>query len=383
MNLINETNRIKQLLVAIMVVIFAFQLSAREREDSVFIFRFYSGKNMFYSPGLNNGEELKRMYSCVDRYKQKIADHDIYLEVNGYSDAKVTDRQNLLIAKIRSNRVKSELITNKGLTESCFITSNHVGTGNFVTVSLFVPSSMVEKEDESDLTPSTPDMTSPEGEADDTSVEVPDVEVPDTDTVASDEAVIPETDTDDLASGLKSEGDTVGAERTGRPDSRLAVKTNMLYYAILMPNGEIEWMFKDRWSAALEIQGAWYAKESSPRKVYRIATIMPEVRYWVIERKRWHGMYVGIFGGAGMYDLANDKKGHEGEGYMAGVSVGYMWPIARHLSLEAGIGLGYMRIRDKEYLPIDGHFLYQFTRNINYFGPLRLKLSLVWRIPKY
>ncbi|MDE7427168.1 MAG: DUF3575 domain-containing protein [Muribaculaceae bacterium] len=160
----------------------------------------------------------------------------------------------------------------------------------------------------------------------------------------------------------------------------LALKTNMLYYAALMPNLEVEWHFRDRWSVALEGQSAWYAKEN-PHKVYRLATVMPELRYWVINRSRFHGMYVGVFGGAAWYDLCNGKKGHEGEGGLGGVSVGYMWPISKYLSLEAGIGVGYMRLRDKVYVPMDGHYLYQLTKNINYFGPLRVKFSLVWRLP--
>ena len=161
---------------------------------------------------------------------------------------------------------------------------------------------------------------------------------------------------------------------------RVVLKTNLLYYAILMPNIEAEWMFKDRWSAALEFQGAWYAK-NNPHKVYRIATIIPEARYWLIDRSRWHGMYVGAFVGIGKYDLDNGKpnhNGHKGEGAMAGVSAGYMWPIGKHFSLDASLGVGYLYARDKEYLPADGHFLYQLSKNINYFGPLRLKLSLVW-----
>ncbi|MDE6683341.1 MAG: DUF3575 domain-containing protein, partial [Muribaculaceae bacterium] len=172
-------------------------------------------------------------------------------------------------------------------------------------------------------------------------------------------------------------------EKSSRKDSNFALKTNMLGYAVLMPNLEIEWMFTRRWSLALEGQGAWWAKNST-HKVYRLATLIPEVRFWPIERSRWHGMYVGLFGGPGTYDLdrGNGKKGHEGEGGMVGASVGYMWPISKHLSLEAGVGVGYLRVRDKEYAPLDGHFLYQQTKNINYFGPLRLKLSLVWRIPK-
>ena len=165
---------------------------------------------------------------------------------------------------------------------------------------------------------------------------------------------------------------------TVKSDGEFVLKTNLLYYAILMPNVEVEWKFAGKWSAALEIQGAWYAK-NDPHKVYRVATVMPEVRYWVIERSRWNGIYVGAFVGGGMYDLCNGKKGHEGEGGLIGVSGGYMWAIGKHLSLDAGIGLGYLYARDKVYSPRDGHYLYQFTRNVNYFGPLRLKLSLVWR----
>lgn len=163
-----------------------------------------------------------------------------------------------------------------------------------------------------------------------------------------------------------------------KKNERFALKTNLLYYAILMPNVEIEWMFANRWSAALEFQGAWYCKNPE-HKVYRVSTLMPEFRYWVIDRSRWHGMYVGVFFGGGLYDLCDGKKGHEGEGAMAGVSAGYAFPISKHLSLDAGIGVGYMRLHDKEYLPYEGHYLYQLTKNINYIGPLRLKLSLMWR----
>lgn len=366
MNLINKTNILRQLTATILLVMLAFPISAQESTDSVFTFRFFSGKNEFYAPGLNNGEELARLFDCVDRYKDMITSHEIYLYVNGYSNAKVSDRKNLLIARTRSLRVKSELITLRGLTENCFITRNHVGEGDFVTVNLFVPKDRI--------IPSEPEEAKPEEP-----VAEPVTEPEETKTIES-ELPIAETEpemTDSVPAEIASD---IAVPRV-KTDSRFALKTNLLDYAILMPNLELEWMFIDRWSAALEVQSAWYAI-SSPRKVYRVASVIPEVRYWVIDRSRWHGMYVGVFAGAGMYDLSNTTKGHEGEGYMGGVSVGYMWPIGKHLSLDAGLGVGYMWIHDKKYTPLDGHFLYQFTKNINYVGPLRLKLSLVWRIPK-
>ena len=82
--------------------------------------------------------------------------------------------------------------------------------------------------------------------------------------------------------------------------------------------------------------------------------------------------------GAGHYDLENGKEGYQGEFMMAGLSYGYMFPISRVLSLEAGIGVGYMNTEYKEYLPMDGHYVYEQTGRTGYIGPLKLKFSLVW-----
>lgn len=160
-------------------------------------------------------------------------------------------------------------------------------------------------------------------------------------------------------------------------EDMFALKTNLLYYAALLPNLELEWRINKRWSAAIEGDVAWYAK--GLRK-YRLAVVTPEVRYRVLPRDAWwHGMYVGLFVGPGIYDLENGGNGYRGEGIMTGISLGYLWPIGKRLSLEAGIGAGYIYTRYKEYRPLDGHFLYQRTKDLNYFGPLRLRLSIVWR----
>lgn len=159
-------------------------------------------------------------------------------------------------------------------------------------------------------------------------------------------------------------------------EQRFALKTNLLYWLLLLPNLELEWLINPLWSVSLEGDVAWYG--GGTRK-YRLAIVSPEVRYWALSRAPWKGMYVGLFGGVGMYDLENRKNGYLGEGVMAGVSVGYMFPIGKRLSLEAGIGAGYMYTRYKEYMPVDNHFLYMHTKTLNYFGPLKLKLSLAWR----
>lgn len=376
MNIINKTYHIWQLTAVFLFVLLALPLSAQEKEDSLFTFRFLSGKDMFYAPGMNNGSELTRMYETVDRYKDLITDHEVMLHVNGYYIPKGSAAHSRAVAKTRSNRVKSELIVRKGLKEDNFITRNQEGTDNYVTVSFYIPLKYLQPEPVEEPQPEPEKEPQPEPVP---PVVEEEIVVPEEDEIDEQPDIVVETVEE--APAEQPEPVIMPVDRSEvRPDSRFALKTNLLGYPVLMPNLEVEWMFVDRWSVALEGQRAWYAK-NSPHKVYRLATVIPEVRYWVIDRSRWHGMYVGAFGGGGLYDLSDGRKGHEGEGYMAGLSAGYMWPIGKHLSLDAGIGVGYLHIRDKEYKPVDGHFLYQLTKNINYVGPLRLKLSLVWRIP--
>ena len=158
---------------------------------------------------------------------------------------------------------------------------------------------------------------------------------------------------------------------------RFALKTNILYDAILMPNLELEWLINDKWSVGIEGDVAWW--KFAFDRIYRLAIVSPEVRYHINPRAPWHGMYVGLFGAGGLYQLENGGDGYRGEGGMGGVSFGYMWPIGKHFSLEAGIGVGYLSTRYKVYTNRDGHKLYMHTKSLNYFGPLKLKFSIAWR----
>lgn len=357
----------------------AFPLFSQETPDSLYLFRFFFGKNEFYAPGMNNGAELERLYNSVEQYKDRILNHELTLKVDGYCASRDTKAERQRIAKIRSNRVKSELITNKGLREDCFLTHNHPEQGDFVTIHFI---------NTKDNTPFIPETLLPEA------APQPEAKVVEEEVVVEPPVEHVAEIIEEVPAPVEKEEPIVEPEESTpvQPpveilpevieDSPWAVKTNLLAYLWLMPNIEVEWKFAERWSVALEWQGAWWAKLSDPRRVYRLSTVIPEVRYWVINRSRWHGMYIGAFVGGGLYDLSNSKRGHKGEGGLAGVSAGYMWPIGKHLSMDAEIGLGYMGARDKLYKPYEGHFLYQLTKNINYFGPLRLKLSLVWRIPK-
>lgn len=89
---------------------------------------------------------------------------------------------------------------------------------------------------------------------------------------------------------------------------------------------------------------------------------------------------MGIFAGGGHYDLGNELGGYQGKGIMSGISYGYMFPIGRRLSFDAGIGVGAMSTTYEEYKPLDGHYVYQQTSRTNYIGPLKLRFALTWHI---
>lgn len=161
--------------------------------------------------------------------------------------------------------------------------------------------------------------------------------------------------------------------------NRVALKTNLLYDAALMPSVEFEYKFNNRWSLAIEGNIAWWSNDKK-HKYYQIMTIVPEVKYHFNPGKHWQGHYLGLFIGGGKYDLENGGTGYKGEGGMLGLSYNYNWSITNNFGIEAGVGVGGMFTRYKEYIPKNGEYVYQKTKNLWYGGPLRLKVALVWKL---
>jgi hypothetical protein len=108
-------------------------VSMAQTPDTLYVFRFVSHKNMFYIPWKGNGTQLDHLLSLVENHKAAILSGEVPLLVDGYCVSEPTVAESLKLAKIRSNRVKSELILSKGIDENCFITRNHAETyGGFV-----------------------------------------------------------------------------------------------------------------------------------------------------------------------------------------------------------------------------------------------------------
>lgn len=164
----------------------------------------------------------------------------------------------------------------------------------------------------------------------------------------------------------------------------MALKTNMLYDAALVPNIGVEFYLGKDWT----IGGNWmYAWWNSDRKhnYWRIYGGDLNVRKYFgkkAKEKPLTGHHLGVYGGIVTYDFELGGKGYLGDrwSYHIGIEYGYSLPIAKRLNIDFGIGIGYLGGEYKEYKPIDNHYVWQATKQRHWFGPTKAEISLVWLI---
>ncbi len=103
-------------------------------KDGSYEFKFNANDDIFRLGVNGNSSAYNSLLSCVEENLSGIRQGNIPVYVESYSSSETTNAANLATAKTRANRVKSELIEKKGLAESCFITSNYAGQGDYVIV---------------------------------------------------------------------------------------------------------------------------------------------------------------------------------------------------------------------------------------------------------
>lgn len=338
--------------------------------DSVIIFRFIPKDLMFYdSKKLGFRESLFRALDLINSHKDDIVAGKAVVVIHGYSTSFSTEKENRAAAKNRSNQVKSYFITNYWMKEQYYKTRNHVDTyrGNKEIVAVVGIEYLPGYEPKQGKT---------------TQHELPEFEALSRESDIS-VAGLPSDLMPERIPSLPESQVMRQETETSRPfHLPVILKSNLVYDAMLAPSLEIEYVINDRWSAGVETSIAWWHNNHKPW-FYQIATLIPEVRYRIDARKQGHYHSIGLFGGAGWYDLEYKKTGYQGELWMAGASYSYTFPINRLLGLEVGAGLGFMSAKYEEYLPMDGHFVYQQTTRTNFFGPLRLKCALLFDLNRF
>ena len=187
--------------------------------------------------------------------------------------------------------------------------------------------------------------------------------------------------------------DTVVAEERPIPEVLLekkpaywALKTNALYDLLLIPNIGIEYAVNEQWSVAANWMYAWWSNRGKDN-FWRIYGGDVEVRRWFgkkADEKPLQGHHVGVYGQLFTYDFELGGRGYLGDkwSYAFGFSYGYSLPLAKRLNLDFNLGLGYWGGKYKEYLPIEGHYVWQSTKQRHWWGPTKAEVSLVWLLGK-
>lgn len=163
----------------------------------------------------------------------------------------------------------------------------------------------------------------------------------------------------------------------------LALKTNLLFDAALIPNVELEVPIGKRFSVAGELMFPWWLIDNNKYCLQVLAGGL-EARCWLGNRKNKYaltGHFAGFYAGGGKYDLQWKEEGYQGEFFIAaGISYGYAHKIARNLRLEYSLGIGLLRTGYRHYHMRQNYktLLWQNNGNYTWLGPTKAKVSLVW-----
>ena len=325
-----------------------FPVIAQQTADTTYTFRFVPQKAMFYVPWKGNDTELARLLECIENNKATILDGKLPLLVDGYCKSQGSKAENLATAKIRANRVKSELIIRAKIKEENFITRNHVTEGDFVTVRLTVPVKETA-------------VTDAEAEA----------------RLAAEPTVAGRRERQ------KAEAAAQQNTLTGTPsetkitnDYHLSLRANLLRWATLTPDLGLEWRICPSWGIA--VNGSWTSWTWSDKdRRYALWEVAPEVRYYMGEKKAW---YLGAMFKAGQFNYKLSETGKQGDLMGGGITAGYQLRLNKALTLDFNLGLGYLNVDFEKYEVIDGVRVRRGNETKDWYGPINAGVTLVWKL---
>ncbi len=334
-----------------------FPVIAQQKADTTCIFRFVPQKDMFYVPWKGNDTELARLLEYIENNKATILDGKLPLLVDGYCKSQGSKAENLATAKIRANRVKSELITRAKIKEENFITHNHATEGDFVTVRLTVPVKGTA-------------VTDAEAEARRKAEEA---------RLAAEPTVAGRRERQKAEAEKTAQQNTLAdtlSETKITTDYHLSLRANLLRWATLTPDLGLEWRICP--SCGIAVNGSWTSWTWSDKdRRYALWEVAPEIRYYMGEKKAW---YLGAMFKAGQFNYKISETGKQGDLMGGGITTGYQLRLNKALTLDFNLGLGYLNADFEKYEVIDGVRVRRGNETKDWWGPINAGVTLVWKL---
>lgn len=157
----------------------------------------------------------------------------------------------------------------------------------------------------------------------------------------------------------------------------IALRTNLLHWAMATSNIGVEWRVTRKFGMKVDggRTGQW--KWDGENRVFKVWYVNPEIRWYMCDARRF---YMGLGGTYGHFNVKLGSTGYQGDFYGGGLTIGYQMKLARRLSMDFNLGLGYTRYEYDSFTVIDNVRVYErrdLTRN--WYGPTQVGISLFWR----
>ena len=347
-----------------------FPVIAQQKADTTYTFRFVPQKDMFYVPWNGNDTELARLLECIERNRTDILDGRLPLLVDGYCNSLGSETENLATAKIRANRVKSELIIRAEIKEENFITRNHATEGDFVTVRLTVPvkeTAVTDAEAEA--------RRKAEAERLEAEKRAEQERLAEEQRKAEEARLAAEKAEAEKTAQQNTLADTL-SETKITTDYHLSLRANLLRWATLTPDLGVEWRICP--SCGIAVNGSWTSWTWSDKdRRYALWEVAPEIRYYMGEKKAW---YLGAMFKAGQFNYKISETGKQGDLMGGGITTGYQLRLNKALALDFNLGLGYLNADFEKYEVIDGVRVRRGNETKDWCGPINAGVTLVWKL---
>ena len=389
------------LLITALLFIWELPVIAQQPTDTTYIFRFVPNDDMFYVPWNGNDRSLHQLLNILEKNKKQLQAGQMYISVSSYAASANDILTSERMAYIRNNRIKSELITQGGLTEQMFVTDRAIlssyGKEKLRNVVVVTFPASVEKVAEiagieaARRVENYNKERSGKAERERQFIEQAAREKAEAERLAKEQAerehlaaqekARKQAETERLAAEReekeRAETERLAAEAAAKAKANsLSLRANLLRWVTLTPDLGVEWRLNRH--VGILVNGSYtsWTWNSNDRR-YALWEIAPEARYYIGKEKRG---YIGAIYKAGSFNYKLSEIGKQGNLMGGGLTGGYQLKLNKALNLDFSLALGCLHADYDKYIVIDGIRVRQGKETKNWWGPISAGVTLVWNI---
>ena len=389
------------LLITALLFIWELPVIAQQPTDTTYIFRFVPNDDMFYVPWNGNDRSLHQLLNILEKNKKQLQAGQMYISVSSYAASANDILTSERMAYIRNNRIKSELITQGGLTEQMFVTDRAIlssyGKEKLRNVVVVTFPASVEKvaeiagieaarrvenyNKERSGKAERERLFIEQAAREKAEAELLAKEQAEREHLAAQEKARKQAETERLAAEReekeRAETERLAAEAAAKAKAHsLSLRANLLRWGTLTPDLGVEWRLNRH--VGILVNGSytsWTWNSNDHR--YALWEIAPEARYYIGKEKRG---YIGAIYKAGSFNYKLSEIGKQGNLMGGGLTGGYQLKLNKALNLDFSLALGCLHADYDKYIVIDGIRVRQGKETKNWWGPISAGVTLVWNV---